>query len=131
EGKKMLWCMGFVQGIMDQAFFTVNQDFTTAMPHSYSCDEVANKGKANGRFVSNADARKNPAVIQPGDIFLRFDPANPFDWTQKRIIISIKGTEMGTMEGNTNEQGSREGVKVGALKRNLTTENLDIYRTIV
>lgn len=135
DGKKMLWCMGFVQTIMDQAYSTVNRDFTEAIPHSFSCDEVANKGKSStgkyaGRYIKNSDARNNPEVIQPGDIFLRFDPKNINDWTHTGIILSITGTVMHTMEGNTNEQGSREGVMVRGLDRDLKDGNYDIYRTV-
>jgi hypothetical protein len=132
EGKDWLWCMGFVQTILDQAFFTLGQDFTTVMKRSFSCDEIANKGQSNGRFLANADAQKTPEVIQPGDVFLRRNPKNNLDWTHTGIIVQMVGTIMHTIEGNTNEQGASEGVKVGALeKRNLKEGNYDIYRVLM
>ncbi len=33
-----------------------------------------------------------------------------------------------TIEGNTNDEGSREGYEVCARKRNFKTKNIDIYR---
>jgi hypothetical protein len=129
EGKDMLWCMGFVQTILDQAFFTIGNDFRNVMKHSYSCDEIANKGKANGRFIANADVQRDPSVIKPGDVFLRRNPKNNLDWTHTGFIIEMDGVQMHTLEGNTNEAGASEGVKVGALtKRKLTEGIYDIYK---
>jgi peptidoglycan hydrolase-like protein with peptidoglycan-binding domain len=131
QGEQWPWCMGFAQTVLDQAFFSIGQDFKTVIPSSYSCDVVANKGKTNGHFVRNADAVANPGIIQHGDIFLLRNKKDDHDWTHTGIIIAVNQTKITTIEGNTNEQGAREGVKVGQLQRDLTAGNIDVYRTVL
>ncbi len=128
EGRKWPWCMGFVQTIIDQATFTLGQQLTDFMPKSYSCDVVGNHGLKKQVLVRNSDLRTDPTQIQPGDVFLNVKPE--FDWTHTGIVSGINGDWIETIEGNTNDEGSREGYEVCARRRNFTTKNIDIFRIV-
>jgi hypothetical protein len=77
---------------------------------------LATKGQSNGTLVS---VRK-PAdftLVKPGYLFLIRRTAT--DWTHIGIVESLEGEAMLTIEGNTNDQGSREGFEVCRRRRAL------------
>ena len=130
EGSQWAWCLGFVQTIVDQAAFTNgNQAVTDYMPFSYGCDDIGNHGLKTGKLIRNADLKRGDIKrVKPGDVFLNVKTER--DWTHTGIITEIKGEWIETIEGNTNDEGSREGYEVCARKRNFTTKNIDIYRIL-
>lgn len=125
EGKDWAWCMGFVQTILDMAFSTVGKKYTTCMPLTYGCDEVGNYGIKKGLLIRNSELRKSADKVKPGDIFLV--SKTPTDWTHTGIIISVEGDSFVTIEGNTNDEGSREGFEVCKRNRNYKKEKLDVF----
>lgn len=128
EGKQWAWCMGFVQTILDQAFSTLNQTFTSIMPHTYSCDVVGEYGITNNKLIRNALLRQNPAYFEAGDIFLVVK--HPHDWTHTGIVTSVSDDWIHTIEGNTNDEGAREGFEVCLRMRNYTTRNIDLFKVV-
>lgn len=125
EGSNWPWCMGFVQTIIDQATSTLGEQLTTYMPKTYSCDVVGNHGLKKQLLLRNMSLRANPSQIQPGDVFLNVKSEK--DWTHTGIVTGISGNWIDTIEGNTNDEGSREGYEVCARRRNFTTKNIDIF----
>lgn len=127
EGRNYPWCMGFVQTIVDQAAFTREEDLRDYMPKTWSCDVVGEHGLKHKRLIRNEDLRlSNDLSAQPGDIFLNVKTAH--DWTHTGIITRADGDWFETIEGNTNDEGSREGYEVCIRKRNFKTRNIDVYR---
>lgn len=126
EGIDWPWCVGFMQTVLDQAFSTLDQDFRTSMPHTYSCDVVGQMGLRNNRLIRNKQARQEPRLIHPGDLFLIV--RTPHDWTHVGIIIRVEGDWLFTIEGNTNAEGSCEGIEVRQRMRNYRTHHLDIVK---
>jgi len=126
EGKQWAWCMGFVQSILDQATTTLGQKFTGIMPHSYSCDVVGSHGLKEKRLHRNVNVRNNPDLIQPGDVFLNMK--TQYDWVHTGLVIGVEGDLIHTIEGNTNDEGSREGFEVCLRRRNFQTNTIDIYK---
>jgi len=118
--------MGFVQTILDQATTTLGQRFTEIMPHSYSCDVVGSHGLKEKRLYRNASIRNNPSVIEPGDVFLNMK--TKFDWVHTGIVIGVEGDWIHTIEGNMNDEGSREGFEVYLRRRTFQTRTIDIYK---
>jgi hypothetical protein len=114
EGEAWPWCAGFATFVLRQACWTKG----VAMPHPYnfSCDVLATKGQANGTLVS---VRKPAdfALVKPGYLFLI--RRTPTDWTHIGIVESLEGEAMMTIEGNTNDEGSREGFEVCRRRRAL------------
>jgi hypothetical protein len=126
EGRPWAWCMGFVQTILDQAFFSLGKNFTSIMPKTYSCDVVGEYGKEKGTLIRNAQLRSNPELIEKGDVFLIVKTPN--DWTHTGIVTGVADDWILTIEGNTNDEGSREGFEVCRRKRNFRRTNIDIVK---
>jgi len=125
DGSPWFWCMGFVQAIIDQAASNMNKNFKTLMPLTYSCDTVGNTGLDKGILTRYQKLRKNISLLKPGDIFLI--QRSRLDWTHTGIITSISNGVIETIEGNTNFQGSRNGVAVMKRTRNLMQSKIDVF----
>ncbi|OFX28205.1 MAG: hypothetical protein A2X08_10510 [Bacteroidetes bacterium GWA2_32_17] len=125
EGKAWAWCMGFVQTILDMAFSTIGKKYTSCIPATFGCDEVGNHGILKNRLIRNKELRISAEIVKPGDIFLV--SKTPTDWTHTGIITAIEGDSFITIEGNTNDEGSREGYEVCKRNRNFKKEKLDVF----
>lgn len=125
DGSPWYWCMGFVQAIIDQAASTLDKNFKTLMPKTYSCDTVGTTGLNKGILTRYTKLRKDTSLIKPGDIFLI--QKSSFDWVHTGIITSINDDVIETIEGNTNIAGSRNGVAVLKRTRNLKKSKIDVF----
>lgn len=128
EGAPWAWCLGFVQTIVDQAAYTKGGSVKDFMPFSYGCDDIGNYGLKYKQLIRNSLLQRDDRAIEPGDVFLNVK--TPTDWTHTGIITEIEGDWIHTIEGNTNDEGSREGYEVCARKRNFRTRNIDIFRIV-
>ena len=126
EGKAWAWCMGFVQTVLDQACTTLNKSFTDIMPFSYSCDVVGEHGVSTKKLIPYNQLRENPSFIASGDVFLIRKRAN--DWIHTGIITGVEGDWLHTIEGNTNDEGSREGFEVCRRMRNYKNSTIDLFK---
>jgi len=110
EGTPWAWCAGFVCFCLKQACDALG----VAMPitKSFSCDDLAASAKKHKIFVGPGDSH---AKVGPGSIFLVRKTAT--DWTHTGIIVSTADETFKTIEGNTNDDGSREGYEVCARTR--------------
>ena len=114
EGNDWPWCAGFVCFVLKQACASL--DVSMPFPRSFSCDVLAGQGKEKGIFVKDSALVDDPARIGPGAIFLKRRTAT--DWTHTGIVSGIDDEEVfSTVEGNTNDEGSREGYEVCARTR--------------
>jgi hypothetical protein len=108
EGKEWAWCAGFVCFLMRQAACSLNQ--LLPIKPTFSCDELVSRAQAKGFFVSGLHLSNPLAQLSPGSIFL--NRKNPTDWTHTGIVISVHEETFETIEGNTNDNGDREGYEV-------------------
>lgn len=125
DGAPWFWCMGFAQAILDQAASSIGKNFKTLMPLTYSCDTVGNTGLEKNLLSRYQTIRKDPSLIKQGDIFLI--QKSRLDWTHTGIITAIEGNVIETIEGNTNHQGSRNGVAVMKRTRNFMKSKIDVF----
>ncbi|WP_367914236.1 peptidoglycan-binding protein [Leadbetterella sp. DM7] len=125
EGTDWLWCMGFVQTIIDQAFSHLGRTFTEMFPLTYSCDVVGMTGLDKGVLVRNPNIRNGSATIKKGDIFLLRQ--SRLDWIHTGIIVEIEDKTFTTIEGNTNINGSSNGIGVFKRVRNYNTSIIDVF----
>jgi hypothetical protein len=95
------------------------------MPSTHSCDTVGTTGLQKGLLSRSAQVRRNPSLVKPGDIFLL--PQAPLDWFHTGLVIEVKGDVFVTIEGNTNEDGSRNGVGVFKRNRNFKKSSIDVF----
>ncbi len=89
------------------------------VPHTADCDAMLSWARRKG-VLKRSDA-------QPGDIFLVLNPHNSNDAIHTGIVVQeLANGQVLTWEGNTNDDGSREGYKV--CQRRRTTSNLVYVR---
>lgn len=107
EGKNWPWCAGFVSYFIKQACGSLN--IPLPVKHSFSCDMLALNAQKAGNFLSEKTITDH-RHIKPGSIFLR--RKTPADWVHTGIVIRTEPEVFQTIEGNTNDEGSRDGYEV-------------------
>lgn len=107
EGASWPWCAGFAGFVLRQACETL--DVPLPIPLSFSCDALAANARVKGRFLTEADAAERRRIT-PGSLFLA--RKTPADWEHTGIVMRSEAEIFHTIEGNTNDEGSREGYEV-------------------
>jgi len=116
EGTEWPWCAGFASYVVAQASGQRPVPFAA----SPSCDELAKNAKAAGLFRSGDNL--DIGSITPGSLFLVRRQAAP-GWHHTGIVVSATPDALTTIEGNTNDNGSREGYE--AIRRFRANKGLD------
>lgn len=107
EGEAWPWCAGFACFILKQACKAVN--VSLPIQSSFSCDFLAASAKEKGIFLQESQvSQKNQ--ITPGSFFL--NRRTPTDWVHTGIVLKAEESYFHTIEGNTNDEGNREGYEV-------------------
>ncbi len=114
EGEEWSWCAGFACFVMRQAAETL--DIPLPVNPTFSCDELASRARGAGIFIHGADLTDPPAQLPPGSLFVH--RTAPTDWSHTGILVEAQGETFVTIEGNTNDDGSREGYEVCRRIRN-------------
>lgn len=114
EGAAYPWCAAFVTYLLQQAAESMR---LPSMPikGSLSCDELASQAKAADRFISDDDIKngdRSRTELVPGTIFLVRNKKNANDWLHTGIVTGVMNEYFETIEGNTNDDGDREGYEV-------------------
>jgi hypothetical protein len=118
EGDAFPWCAGFVTYVVRAAAQAHGQP--TPLERTFSCDVLGAEAKRESRYKK----RTSPANAPKGSIFLVPHKINANDWIHTGIITGGNGTVFNTIEGNTNDSGSREGFEVCARIR--ACANVDV-----
>ena len=126
EGTDWAWCAGFVCFLMRQAADTG----AGKMPfqRTFSCDVLAERARNEGLFRAERTLdRDDPARtgIRPGSIFLVRQTAT--DWTHTGLVTDCRAETFGTIEGNTNDDGHREGYELCARTRGYAKRDFIVY----
>jgi hypothetical protein len=122
EGANQPWCAGFVSFLVRQVAWHL--DVPPPISGSPSCDRLAWDAQADGRFIAeDRVAGGAPSIddLPRGSFFVRRHTAD--DWTHVGVVIAAMGNVMETIEGNTNDGGSREGHEVCRRIRNLRNKD--------
>jgi hypothetical protein len=106
EGDPWAWCAGFVTFLLNQACETLGTDLP--IKGSVSCDLISAQGKQAGLFLAEKDATHQ--TVKPGSIFLVRRTSD--DWTHTGLVTDADDVGFDTIEGNTNDEGVREGFEV-------------------
>ena len=106
DGTEWYWCGGFVCFVLHQACESLK--VAMPIPGSFSCDELAAQARAAGLFLSEVDAPLEG--VPPGCLFLVRRTQS--DWTHVGIVVEADETAISTIEGNTNDEGHRDGYEV-------------------
>lgn len=120
EGPDWAWCAGFVCFLMEQAAQTLGQ--SSPIKGSFSCDSVAAQAREKGRFRSEPEAQQQG--VPDGSFFLVRRTST--DWTHMGMVVRAGERTFDTLEGNTNDEGSREGFEVCARSRGYDSKDFVI-----
>ena len=113
DGPDQLWCAGFACFILQQACTTL--DVSPPVKRCVSCDHLAEEAKRKGRFLGESDITDFKQITS-GSLFLTRKKEN--DWTHTGIVLGSRKDTFDTIEGNTNDEGNREGYEVCRRIRN-------------
>lgn len=112
EGEDWPWCAGFVTFVIRQASIALGQPMP--FPRTFSCDLLAANAKDPKRdlFIAerNINSSNSSDKLPPGTLFLSRRVSG--DWTHTGFVIEAKAETFETIEGNTNDEGHREGYEV-------------------
>jgi hypothetical protein len=137
EGSEWAWCAGFVlttlylaalsyQAVQHPAAKQIMEKIQ-AIPRTFSCDVLMTYFAQSGAFKYFTPDLLNSGKIGKGDIFFVLNPTNKKDAIHVGLLsnASMETAVADTLEGNTNNDGSRDGVGVFARYRKLT-QNIGI-----
>ncbi|MCG7985189.1 MAG: peptidoglycan-binding protein [Candidatus Thiodiazotropha lotti] len=128
DGSQWAWCAGFVTFIMQQAYFYFGQ--RPPIKGSVSCDTLKAQAQAAGLFVSEREITSGQRVwAEFGDACMFLHRRTPTDWTHTGIAFGGTGRPaelvFSTIEGNTNDEGVREGIEACRRKRGVAGTHYD------
>ena len=102
------WCAAFVYWCFDQAARTLKRQ--NPVVRTAGVLDHWNKAGARGiPRISTAEVEANPSLVLPGMVFIF---ANSAGNGHTGLVERVDGVLLTTIEGNTNEGGSREGIGV-------------------
>jgi len=110
------WCAAFVYYIFDQV--TKRLHVKNQLPKTGGVMNMWNSSDRALR-IDIKDAKANPSLIKPGQIFIMSRPGKGLGHTGIVVGVDIKRREFISIEGNTNDQQSGEGDRVGVNRRKL------------
>ncbi|MBY0519468.1 MAG: CHAP domain-containing protein [Sphingomonas sp.] len=115
----LFWCMAFVHFCFQTA--AADRGIPSPFPKTGGCLDAWNRVKRNapGRIVTKAEGIADPARIKPGLVFI-LDHGGGLGHTG--FVRSIIGGALHTVEGNSNPDGSRNGIGVFDIKRRKITD---------
>ena len=108
EGTAWPWCAAFVTYIIKQAAAACN--VKSPIPGSFSCDELAKQAYPKARLFPQG--KTAGYAISAGDLFLIPKPGGGYQHTGIVTAVEPGRGTFWTIEGNTNDDGSREGYEV-------------------
>ena len=106
EGRDWPWCAGFATWVVRQA--ATEAGVAAPVGRTYSCDELADIARRQDCFCRGT--RSARADVGAGSLFL--SRKREGDWTHVGIVVRTTPEWFETIEGNTNDDGSREGHEV-------------------
>ena len=112
EGTEWAWCAGFACFCLTQACERLGRSLP--IEPSFSCDALATSAKKHGMFLQGASAADRTRITS-GSFFLVRKTAT--DWIHTGIVVDAEPEVITTIEGNTNDDGHREGYEVCARTR--------------
>lgn len=115
------WCMAFVYYVFNE----LSKQLGQKNPLPKTAGVMDHWGKATkDEKITIDQARKDPNLIRPGQIFIMSRPGKGLGHTGIIIGVDPQKRTFTSIEGNTNDQQSGEGDRVGVNVRKLDSKNL-------
>ena len=113
QGAPQAWCAGFATYMQRLASATLHQP--VPVKRSVGCDDLARAAQRDPSGTRFSHGCPDIARITPGSLFLL--RKTDTDWHHTGIVTGAEAEGFHTIEGNTNDQGSRDGFEVCARVR--------------
>lgn len=122
DGAEWAWCAGFVSSILRQACLELGQQMP--VKGSLSCDTLAAQAQANNLFIPEKSLSSGKTPWDSlGKTFIFLARRTPGDWTHTGFGFGGSLQNFDTIEGNSNNEGSRDGFEVCKLTRSATKKD--------
>jgi peptidoglycan hydrolase-like protein with peptidoglycan-binding domain len=115
-GGGFAWCAAFVYW----CFNTAAKNAGKTNPLVKTAGVIRSWNECKGKKILAKDTKNNPSLIKPGHIFV-MDYGGGLGHTG--IVVSVNGGFINTIEGNTNDESSREGSGVYKRVRKINSIN--------
>jgi peptidoglycan hydrolase-like protein with peptidoglycan-binding domain len=109
QGSWVYWCAAFATFVLDQAAKTAGKP--APISETLLCDHM--QGEAGARFLPSPTPSQR-SRITPGSFFLRRATSGKLKYEHTGIVVRADANSINTIEGNTNDDHSSNGVKVCA-----------------
>jgi len=103
------WCMAFIYWCFGQAANNLNVPNPAPKTAGVLRSWRLAQGKPSARILTKADVARDPTSVEPGMVFY-IDTGGGTG--HAGFVTTVIGGRLTTIEGNTNEGGSREGIGV-------------------
>jgi len=115
------WCMAFVYYVFNELSKQLGQP--NPLPKTAGCMNHWNAAPADVK-ITIAQARQDPNLVRPGQIFIMSRPGKGLGHTGIVLSVDPQKRTFTSIEGNTNDQQSGEGDRVGVNVRKLDSSTL-------
>lgn len=115
-GGGCFWCMAFVYWSFQKA--SAKLGVTNPAVKTAGCLDHWNRTK--GKRITSSEAVNNPSRVKPGQIFIMSYGGGA---GHTGLVEKVNGGFVTTIEGNTNESGSRNGIGVFRRQRKINSIN--------
>lgn len=105
------WCMAFIYWCFEQARLELGMSSNPLTRTGHVLTHWNKAGENNIRRISKVQATYDPSLVRPGMIFI-IDTGSPGGTGHTGLVEKVIGGRLITIEGNTNNNGSREGIGV-------------------
>jgi len=128
DGPSWAWCAGFVSMVMHQGYFYLGKDAPIA--GSVSCDTLASQARERRLFVAEDRVRTGRVDWQSmGACRIFLLRRTSTDWSHTGFALDSSGVGeqrvFRTIEGNTNDEGRREGFEACRRTRSVAQRRYD------
>jgi hypothetical protein len=107
------WCMAFAVYIAGRTAEQMGLRLAdTNLVKTASCSAQASHARTVGALIAAADVLAGKAVVQKGDLMLMWEGGDYHHTGIVEVPPSQNAPIFGTIEGNTNDTGAREGTSV-------------------
>lgn len=115
------WCMSFVYYVFDELCKRLGK--TNTVVKTGGCMNHWEQAPSDAK-IPVEQVKSNPSLIRPGQIFIMTRPGKGLGHTGIVVAVNESDRTFTSMEGNTNDQLSGEGDRVGINKRKIDGTNL-------
>lgn len=130
DGAPWAWCAGMMMTLLDLGLDSLGKKLTEYITPTFSCNQMRDAAISKDALVLNSAWVKNTSSVQPGDMFLLLASGDTDYAHHVGLVEEVHPSHIITYEGNTNDEGSREGIEFCKRIRNPSTSRIEFIQTM-